>query len=712
VPHPDQNLHDASPFQFYLPGILGTADLFARLATWPADIREFSAEPQDILIHRILAHLDLKAIPIQYSAFANLAEDRTRPFSCVISTRETHEFVTRTIAPHRRFWLHISTERTTDVLYVGDVTPADLMNHAGNIVNEMSGDADQRPFFKSARTVLSDSIYGMRTRIDALERRHGVTLPNEIALRAFGFDLTERQQLVPTDTQAYVAASIDSAMLVDQSRRRLLEDRLTPNNEFILTVLSPAWTVRQLEVGRDEEPPGISRKMLNSVLHWILRQQFHFSHVTKDDVMALKEPFVQSIFALRQQETSAYTASLAVHAAHDLTPVLRLEPRLNNVRRHLINIGNCARGNGAHRAFKLRKLVNGLSQDMRASIDSRYLEVLSQQSERIEGLSLVTDLPLELLPIKGIPLGLAFDTSRIPVNPGNLSFGELLVHRTVEVPYRRFSDVLIVRSFSRGDRSRYILENSIAAFSRADEDMPNIQIVDVESADEFIRVVNRYTGAVLIFDGHGSHNSVDQTSPIIVGGQPMDVWAYRRELKLPPIVMLSACDTLPLDGSHGSSAAGFLSAGAMTVLGTTLPIHCATAGAFIARLLFRITQFMPKVVLFSKRPLEWRGFLAGLLRMTHVSELVQEQMTRFKLPEETFEEIQMVANMQINLRNPTWHESVARRMQELFPASWVAELKGSHPLQPITDSLKYVQLGHPELIQIVPDPPDLSEARP
>jgi CHAT domain-containing protein len=65
----------------------------------------------------------------------------------------------------------------------------------------------------------------------------------------------------------------------------------------------------------------------------------------------------------------------------------------------------------------------------------------------------------------------------------------------------------------------------------------------------------------MIFDGHGSHNPDNQTSPIVVGGSSMDVWLYRNELKVPPIIVLSACDTAPLDGAHGSTAVGFLNAG-------------------------------------------------------------------------------------------------------------------------------------------------------
>ena len=711
VPHPDQDPRTASPLQLYTPGILKTAAVFAQLASWPADIREWSAEPRDVLIHRILGHLDKRLLPVEFSAFEQIVSDRARPFLCVVSTEESHEFVTRCIAPYRRTWLHVSTEKIPDALFIEDATPAVLRDYAVQAVQEFAKDSPYPRFTELVGPTLSESVFDARIKLEGIERRNGVTIPNEVALRAFGFDLTKLEYLVPNDPSAYVQASIQSAVLVEKSRDALIGTRrLVPNNRFIVTVLSPAWSFRKTEIERHDLPVGSWSSEIASVWRSMLRQEVHYHTGKSADIAALaKDEFVQSMFTMRRQEAAAYTASLSVHASHDMTPVLRLEPRVNRIRDKLSDIGSCARGNGPHRSFKLRKLVARMSDELVAYVDARYVELLSQSRDRIEGLSLVTDLPLEFMSLNGMPLGILFDSSRIPVNPGNLSFGQLLHHRMVELTQSAFGQVLIVRSFSKTDPVRNVLEHSIAAFSRNPGDLPDVRIVDVHSPQDFIRAVNDYAGAILIFDGHGSHNSTDQTSPIVVGGKPMDVWLYRNELSLPPIVVLSSCDTVPLDGSHGSSAVGFLNAGAVTVLGTVLPIAALTAGSFIARLLFRIAQFLPQAASHSDRPLEWRGFLAGLLRMTHVTELAQEAAIRFSLPENTFRDIQMVANTHINHRDPLWHEAVIEQMRRSLPPAWHSANPGPHPLNQLTDSMKYVQLGHPERIRIVSDQPELSE---
>jgi hypothetical protein len=48
---------------------------------------------------------------------------------------------------------------------------------------------------------------------------------------------------------------------------------------------------------------------------------------------------------------------------------------------------------------------------------------------------------------------------------------------------------------------------------------------------------------------------------------------------------------------------------------------------------------------------------------------------------------------------------VAEQMRLSLPSAWHAANPAPPPLNQLTDAMKYVQMGHPELIQIVADPP-------
>jgi hypothetical protein len=74
VPHPDQDLFNATPLQFYSPGIVDTARIFSLVATLPADIRELTADYDSIFIFRCLGLIDRRVVPIQFSSFRKLLE--------------------------------------------------------------------------------------------------------------------------------------------------------------------------------------------------------------------------------------------------------------------------------------------------------------------------------------------------------------------------------------------------------------------------------------------------------------------------------------------------------------------------------------------------------------------------------------------------------------------------------------------------------------
>jgi hypothetical protein len=207
VPHLDQDPRNASSLQLYTPGILRTAAVFAQLASWPADIREWSSAPQDVLIHRILGHLDQRMLPIEFSAFEQIVNDRSRPFLCVISSSESHEFVTRRIASSRGSWLHVSTGKIPDAIEIEDVTPAVLRDYAVQAMQKFAKNCPHPDFPRMTAPLLSEPIFDARIKLEETERRHGVTLPNEVALRAFGFDLTQLEYLVPNNPDAYVRAN-------------------------------------------------------------------------------------------------------------------------------------------------------------------------------------------------------------------------------------------------------------------------------------------------------------------------------------------------------------------------------------------------------------------------------------------------------------------------------------------------------------------------
>lgn len=712
VPHPRQNPADASPLQLYTPGILKTATIFEVLAKWPGDIREWSSAPKHTLFLRALGYLDRRVSPIEIPSFDGIVgQEIPLPFMCVISTQDTFKSVEESLSRSRIPWLHLTTHDGAGVPSFWGATPAMLRTFCRGALDAYLRLYPDVNFEFYARSLLADEPYGGTIRIKEPSRGAGVTRSNEIALEAFGYRFQKHAPLTPNDPSSYVDASLHSALIVERRRRQMLAGRdVDPRNSFIVTAWSPAWSVRRRTFDRRRLADAKRGRQLAEIWDSMLNQEHHLSELTVESAKALREePLLQSTMHLRQREAFAYVASLTAYAAHDLTPVLRFEPRVNRIRHQLIDIGNCARGNGPHRQFKLNKLLMRMSKSLTDLIDPKYRERLTGSPDRIEGLSLVSDLPLEFLVPSELPLSLTHDCSRIPLNPGNASFGQLLHHTSLPIEERTFADVLILRSFSSSDPLRGVLENAIRHYSHQSDNTPNVKFVDVNTPAEFIQAANSFSGAVMIFDGHGVRNPDHHTGTIVVGGEEMDLWKYRKEIELPPIVLLSACDTMPLDGAHGAVATGLLAAGARTVLSTFLPISGVHGANFVGRLLFRMADYLPIAARYhAGRPMEWRGFLAGLLRMAHVSEIVKDTAARFNLPDDIFSSIQLPANTAINSRRPDWHLIASKKMRELLPPESWQDLPHTNPLARPTEALLYVQVGRAESIHIVPNRPDLT----
>ena len=199
---------------------------------------------------------------------------------------------------------------------------------------------------------------------------------------------------------------------------------------------------------------------------------------------------------------------------------------------------------------------------------------------------------------------------------------------------------------------------------------------------------------------------------LIVCGKPLNVWDMKREVTLPPIVMFSACDTQPIDGSHGSVATAAYALGAPAILGTLLPIDGRSEASFNARLLPRLEQFL-LVALKMPSKLTWREVVSGMLRMAHVSEAAWRlnRATRMELSEYELSQVQMAANVAINARQPDWHRTFVTALSTVSGRDTRELERGLQRHYGLTDALKYVQLGNPERLIIVKEHPGQTFSR-
>lgn len=176
---------------------------------------------------------------------------------------------------------------------------------------------------------------------------------------------------------------------------------------------------------------------------------------------------------------------------------------------------------------------------------------------------------------------------------------------------------------------------------------------------------------------------------------------FRGKIRVPPIVILSACDTHALDSpSHATVGNGFLFLGAMTVVASLLPLGGVSSAAFVARLVLRLVDFIPSVLAAQKRVLNWTEMVYGMQRMFLTSEILNELVGPPDVKGSPRHTIELQANVDINTYEEEWFENLLTRIAEYRSEENDIVVRRAARVIALSEAIRYIQLGHPESILV------------
>jgi hypothetical protein len=276
------------------------------------------------------------------------------------------------------------------------------------------------------------------------------------------------------------------------------------------------------------------------------------------------------------------------------------------------------------------------------------------------------------------------------------------------LPQERFEEIIVIRSFAPDDRLKPLFERatSIVATNEPTQRI-RYRIVDVENEGEFIAALNDYEGAIVIFDCHGRFDETLGMGTLVIGGASLNPWDLKNRIQMPPIVMFSACDTQPIDGSHSSVATAAFALGARAVLATILPIRAREAAVFSGRMSLRLAQFVPDALKY-RTLLTWREVVSGMLRMSHCTEVLRRLTShaRLSLSEDEFHNVLLMANVAINSRKAHWFDAFLEELATCSGRTLGSLKEDVERWAGMTEAMKHIQLGAPESIIIVGKNPE------
>ncbi len=696
IPHNDHELSEVSPFQGFSRGLAETVHLFRYVPHFPADIRELISGTRHIAAFRSLGTLWYNVLPIQLGAFSDALRIVAPVLTCVISNRATYEAAEAVIGTYRYPVLHLSTEKTATTVPVASANDATFREYVSRVAMAV-GKVDS-----DFGTWLAEILLEKKSRTSALlnlaRSHHNVTVPNEVALQSVGLKLKEGFPLAARggSERSYIAAICKSADFVRRYRidaLKRLGNTSEPHVAVNCILATPGYyRFTKHDLGKSKRP----HRALAKAVRLVKGYEGYVIRLRDADAQLMQSPFWREVVSVRAREMRLFTEALAIRAASQFAPVFRLPQLPREMQWQLNRISGCARSKSPNRAFKLNLLVRQFKEQMSSYVP---VDIINRLTQFHGDVKVVSDWPLEWLQLDGMPLQFRLDTSRIPTTPGSMLFSGLIETQQIRLSSADLNDVLVLRSLGESDPIRDVLAKALAYdASAAGPSLLRARIVDVSTEEELVRALNAYTGPIVIFDCHGACNPDSGIGTLVVGGGQLDPWKLRGKARIPPIVFLSACDTHSLAGSHASVANGMLAIGAATVVGTLLPIDALAASVYLARLMLRLREFLP--IWIKRRSLKWSHFIAGMQRMTYVTDILWSLVNARMLSDgNTFSEIQLEINNLINPYHPDWFMRLKRLLaQRVGQARLERHLETKCQL---LECMKYVQLGNPERILIM-----------
>ena len=690
---------EASPLQGFSRGITEVNGLVRSLADLPADVLE-CALPEPVLSgRRVNGVASWNWTPAALYALESLTVPPESPFWVMLTADpKVADTVDRWIARQRYKPLHISEKCGADRLDARAVKPDDLRDHFRALLAQVTADEpDIEPGFVTEGLAKwgQRPVRNYRTPVPG----HNVTLPNVMAMQGIGFRVIDSGPMINQDPADYHRWIAETANAVLDERQRSLRSpalRTTPAQPD-LYLTAPALYAHIYD-GAFDFPKDEHGRAAREVLQMMQRQTgYKLTGAGSAWARAFESPMAQMLISMRRAEIQIQVAAAGLAAAGKLAATVRLPPEVNRAQGAVRQMANHARSEKIKPATKLVKTFAEVQKRLDEAIGPVLGAVIARSQT---GVKLITDVPLEWLPVGNLPLMLSKDVSRITATPGNLQIGTLARSKLIHLSVDAFREILVISAIDPKDPIADLLVNSLDSWSGVYQSNVTLRVVRVQTRAAFVEAVNSFGGAVMIFDGHGHHDQSSGQASLRIGREDVSIWDLRSEIQVPPIIVLSACDTQAADRSHATTANGFLSAGATAVVASLLPLRAVDAAVFTARLVWRIAEFLPAVTGPQGRAVLWSEVMAGMFRLQLVFDLLMPLLNAGKISIEQYSALNMAAVVATTNQDPDWWDDTLRALGPILGEDDAALARRSTRVIATSDAIRYTQVGSPELIVI------------
>ena len=696
---PEVPLEDASPFQGFQLGWSQIDWALGALTPLPADILEIEAPLDPLISQRMGGARPLNWNPLWITALEKLTATDLGLFIVLFSGTDE-------IARRAELWrslqefevLHISTSNIAGLLHPSKLSTSVVVSHCRTVLTAEGSRLDE-----SRRETAAAAIANWRERdpipIDLKGWGHNVVTPNQMSLLRSNRLLQEGEAFVGKNEAEYNEIILESAKAVFQVR-----EQAGVRPFHLMWLIHPEVYLAEPALFRHAYRRVGSARIEDRAAEQVMRlfqtQTGFLAQTTTALPKALQSSLLaQTLMRIRMSELRTFTLGVGLTAAQTTSAVLRMSPGINRVFPALSAFARSVRSEKYEHRRKAFRLYQNIQEQLANTVGKEKLAFIG---EDVTGpIKIIADAPLEWLPVGNLPLLIRHQCSRINATPGNLLMGLLAKREVIIVPPEVLQDVLIVSAFDPADRLRNMLNQALEILRPRWEGKVKVSFQRVQTVGQFTEALNGFEGAILIFDGHGIYDDGNGIGKLAIGKEQVDVWSLRGQMRVPPIVILSACDTHGLDSpSHATVGNGFLFLGAVTVVASLLPLGGYSSAEFIARLVYRLADFIPAALSVQKRVLNWAELVSGMQRMFLASETLNALVGPPDVKGSPRHTLHLQANVHINSYEPDWFDKLLAGITEHRHEKLGDVARRAVRAIAASEAIRYIQLGHPENILI------------
>jgi hypothetical protein len=408
------------------------------------------------------------------------------------------------------------------------------------------------------------------------------------------------------------------------------------------------------------------------------------------------DPYAGPTIILRKKELLATNMAIALLACATFSIPIRLPNAVNLHFKKLKYIEELAKRQDKKSDILIQKSFIELNTLLKQNIGAEIVDLVLSKARAC---TICSDLPLEWVYFDKLPLMISHEVSKIPMTPGNMLLQYCSPGDGYMLKREAFGNILVLRSFNEHDPLKKMLEKAVQRFPISVRTVVNF--VDVKSKEEVIDAMNRFDGALLVFDCHGSHEGSEGAGFLQIGNEKLNTWELAKVARVPPVVILSACSTSAIGGSHASVANGLLRSGALSVIGTFLPVNGIKSAILAARLIYRLDAFLPALKEAGHAATNWRVIVSTFFRMSYATDFLNYFRDEEKiLSEGDYISLHTESNFLINSLRNDWFDQILEKLSRFTGIEDAELLSRIHSNQPLLETMRYCQQGRPELINI------------